>query len=190
MKEIFIKNLLALSVSKDLETAKNEWIYIGQHKLLEPIQSPSFDNINNKICNSVIFYNCKTDKIFHAGTGSQYLIKDKGVMQSKIIKQSPEGNGTSFEVNYRLVKCAITNIKSLILKDVTPSVFKEFRKYNTVFTSINTGEPDEVEILKQTELFLNKFELIVCKVCKNEIIFRTTHFEHQYCEPCWRDLQY
>ena len=57
MKDLFMTNVLALSLSKEPEIAINEWEYMGLIQPQEPVKSSSFNNDNKTIKYPIVFYN-------------------------------------------------------------------------------------------------------------------------------------
>lgn len=186
MKEIFIKKVLAKSHSKDFETAKLEWIYQGAIKLIDPEPSPSFNDPNKVIYYSILYWNKITKELFHAGTNSQYYLREKGVNQALTKNQKPDGNGKK-DNNFAFVKAIINDVKGINKLTITPTVYHKIMKYHKIITTINLGE-NLVELLDDIELIRLKVTLITCKKCNEETIFINS-FNFEYCSDCYSELK-
>ena len=189
MKEVFYANLLKQSQSQIIMDAKKEWIYIGQVKHSNKISSPSFYNRKDKMIRySVTYYNFKTNKIFHAGTSTQYLIRNKGHDTTKIFVQDPQGNGKCEDVNMSLlnkIQKFIMDIKAKRKSDIKVNEIKILIMYKHFLNSIEISQQDIVyELIESLELILIKNYVLTCIYCQVEFL-REYNFPSPICSECF-----
>ena len=185
MKDLFMTNVLALSLSKEPEIAINEWEYMGLIQPQEPVKSSSFNNDNKTIKYPIVFYNFKTGNFINASTASQYQLRNKGEGQEHILKLNPKGDGNGIEINSFFINKILTKLRGLNLSNITPQIYRLYKKYDSFFKCYNFKE-DTTIIVEEINKFLNKYSLNnCCRYCKDEFIYRKTYYDICSCEPCY-----
>jgi len=184
--KVFSQCVLDKSVNKIFDEAIKEWIYIGQVKHLEKIQSTAK---NEKQLNeySIAFYNFKTNAILHTNTKNQYLIQPKGKSRQRVVITDPKGSGESDAINVRL----ITNINIFVKKvdfhhkqkNVEIQHIKRLLMYKYFIKDISIEEQDSLnKLFYDIEHLLTIYKINCCNMCNIEFLHK---FNIPLCTTCF-----
>lgn len=190
---IFIENMLKKSSSKVPNIARQEWEYLGQVKHLNGIQSTCKKHVF-LIYNSIAFYNFKTNQILHTYTGDiKYYLYDKGKDREKIVVQNPNGDGTSQEVNIKMLNKINNFVKNVekkhIIQDVSIDDIKTLCKYRFLLKDIIILEMGKLkEILNKINyLVTNFYNINYC--CEHNDFYLSKFKQSEYrpkCDTCYK----
>lgn len=189
----FIENMLKKSWSKVPEIARKEWDYLGQVKHLNGIQSTCKIH-EYLIYNSIAFYNFKTNEILHTHTGHiKYYLYDKGKAREKIVQQNPKGDGTSQEVNIKMlnkISNFVTSVeKKHITNDVSVHDIKFLCKYRCLLKDIIILEQHKLEeVLYKIDYLVTNFYNI--NYCCEHNDFYLSPFKQSDFRPKCKDCHY
>jgi hypothetical protein len=190
--EIFMKYVLDKSESKIFDIANQEWEYIGQVKHLNGVQSTAKTELKlNKY--SIAFYNFKTNQILHTNTDNQYFLHCKGKDREKITQTNPLGDGSSQDMNMKMLNKISTFVTSVEQKHLVNGVslddIKKLCKYRYFLKNINILEKDKLEevLNKINYLVTNFYNINYCCKCNDFYLskFKQSEFRPK-CDTCYK----
>jgi len=190
--EIFMKYVLDKSESKIFDIANQEWEYIGQVKHLHGVQSTAKTELKlNKY--SIAFYNFKTNQILHTNTDNQYFLHCKGKDREKITQTNPLGDGSSQDMNIKMLNKISNFVTSVEQKHITNNVslddVKKLCKYRYFLKNIIILEKHRLEevLNKINYLVTNFYNINYCCMCNDFYLskFKQSNFRPK-CDSCYK----
>jgi len=189
--EIFMKYVLDKSNSKIFDIAKQEFEYIGQVKHLHGVQSTAKTEVKlNKY--SIAFYNFKTNEILHTNTDNQYFLHCKGKDREKITQTDSKGDGSSQDMNIKMLNNISNFVTSVeqkhIINNVNLDDIKKLCKYRYFLKNIIILEKDKLkEVLNKINfLVTNFYNINYC--CEHNDFYLSTFKQSEYrpkCKSCY-----
>lgn len=185
---VFLKYVVEKSIAKTFDEAKCEWLYIGQVKHLNGVQSTAvLEPRLNKY--SIAFYNYKTNAILHTNTHNQYLLHSKGTDRNKIVVTNPGEIGCSEKINQTMIG-KIQNFINLSKakhksKQMDVHSIKRLVMYNYFLKDIDILQKDSLNnLLYEIDHLLTIYKINCCYECNIEYLYKFLQ-SNRLCINCY-----